>query len=339
LRGSVRSAFSGAEIPDLVLYRAFGGQSIARMPTTPCSANTGAFAGGCFDIDGLLPGSFTLAAATAPTSNYVATYWLDVPCGSLGCFPGGGTPIVVEAGQTVSGLHLLVPPRRWITGVVRDALGGPPLAGAIVLAVRSPAPGFGTYAEVDRALTDSTGRYVLDDVPAGAIDVIVSEALDRLGMRWPDEDCTTSNRFCATGSGLLRVSMPADGAVENIDFVLRSGAQITGTVLAAGEGPVAGALVILGWPLMGSSASRTTRSDAEGRFRFAALPPSATFHLAAQHPSRRGTVFHPDQWCISERCPPLSGTPLVTPGVGTLEADLQFPTEVLLRDGFEPAAP
>lgn len=339
LSGSVRSTISGAEVSDVVLYRTFGPQSLWRVPTTPCMHDMGGIAGGCFEIDGLFPGSFTLAAASAPTSNYVATYWLDVPCGSIGCFPGGGTPIVVKAGQTVSNLHLRVPPRRWVTGVVRDVLGGPPLAGATVLAMRSPAPGFGAYAEVDRAITDGMGRYVLDDVPAGAIDVIVSEARDRLGMRWPDEDCTTANRFCATGSGLLRVNMPAEGAVEDIDFMPRPGAQITGSVLVDGQGPVAGALVILAWPLMAGSATRTTRSDAEGRYRFAALPPYATFHVAAQHPSRPGTLFHPDQWCISGPCASLAGIPVVTPGIGTIEVDLQYPAVVLLRDGFEPAPP
>ncbi len=335
LRGSARSSLSGVEVSDVVLYRTSGVQSLWQVATTPCSEGVGGVAGGCFEIDGLFPGSFTLAAANAPNSNYVATYWPDVPCGATGCFPGGGTQIFVEAGQTVDGLELRVSPRRWVAGTVREATTVAPIAGATVIAMRPISPGFGAAVQIDHANTDAAGRFVLDNVPAGAIDVIVVDAADRLGRRWPDEDCTTTNRFCTTGTAPGRIAVPSQGVVDGIDIELLAGAQIAGAIRAAGEGPVAGALVLLSWAFAGSSASRTTRSDAKGNFRFGTLPPGAEFHLAAQRPLLPGTVFHPDKWCNASNCGALGGIPVTTPSVGTLEADIVMPGLRVFDDGFE----
>lgn len=337
LRGSLRSASSGTGVHDVVLYRANGGQSISRVPTVPCAVDAVASNAACFDVDGLFPGTFTLAFATLPLANHVPSYWRDMPCAVNGCSPGNGTPIEVAAGQTIDNLHATVQPRRWISGTVRAGINGPPTAGAWVIAMRPLGPpAFGAAAQIDRQLSNAAGQFVLDNLPEGPIDVIVRGVPDRLDQRWPAEDCGTENGFCARGPAPGRIAVPAAGEVGGIDFALADGAQIAGVVDVVGEGPTAGVLVTLGYKTTGSSATiGTTLTDIAGRYRFAGLQTNRDYYLAAQRQPIPGIVFYPDRWCVGAPCPAFGQVPVTINLPGTVTANLLMPADPIARDGFE----
>src|SRR5579863_9271847 len=101
---------------------------------------------GAFRIDGVVPG-MNMICTTKPEAFYPDTGW------GVNSPPGKGAPTVeVRAGQTVSGVRVVIYPGRKINGVVRDAATGAALRARFVMS-RAEAP---EYYEDDALAADGS---------------------------------------------------------------------------------------------------------------------------------------------------------------------------------------
>lgn len=334
LSGSLRARDSGAELGDVQLFR-FGATRFD-VETFACEDPARRRPGGCFDIDGLFPGTYTLVYADRSRAGFEAGYFPDVPCGAR-CLPGGGTPITLALGQAIDGLHGTVAALRGVRGTVRSAITGQPLVGATVIAVQALGA-FGLGASVDRARVRSgpDGRFVLDGLPIGAIDVVVRDVPLQADTRAPADPCTAADQWCTRWQDAGRIALPSTGWIDAIEVAVGAGSAIRGSVRSEDGMGLDGATVWLIDAVAAASASRTTSTDRQGRYAFEGLPPQGEFHLAVRSPTRfRGVVHHPDRWCVQANCGDIGGTPVVlVPGQPRL-ADLVTPGVGAFADGFE----
>jgi hypothetical protein len=338
LVGSLRARDSGAEIGDVQLWRS-GGATRTDVRTFACDDPARARTGGCFDIDGLFPGTYTLVFADRARLRFAAGYYPDQPCGER-CFFGGGTPVTVTQGQLVNGLHGTVVGLRGVRGMVRSAIDGQPLAGATVIAVQ-PQGAFGLGASVERARirTGADGRFVIDDLPAGPLDLVVRSVPVHVDTRWPSDACTPADLWCTRFADAGRIVLPATGWVNDLELTPGVGSAIAGVVRTEKALPLPDATVWLVDMAGGAAVSRTTRTDALGRYAFDGLPPLGTAHLAVRNGDTfAGVVHHPDRWCPSSACGDVGGTPVGLAAGQVIEADFVVPTSDAFADSFEPAA-
>lgn len=211
-------------------------------------------------------------------------------------------------------------------------------AGSTSLGVRLPGPGRLTGTVLDRADGRGVGGVTvrLLPVPPVAADVapLVAQTLglgDEFGRRaTPVATARAGPRggFSFTGvregrwyldvvdDGVL-VDVPASarvlasGSGGPVELWVRRGGQVRGIVLDAGGAPVAGADVALGSGAMsiieaagdGDATFRRTRTNEEGRFAFAAMPPGDGYELGVTGPGI--AVTH-----VTGIAVPADGTPV-----------------------------
>jgi hypothetical protein len=167
--------------------------------------------------------------------------------------------------------------RPAITGIVRDAVTGRPLAGARVevagsarfdawLGTRALPHGDdwdGMQERDDRALTGPEGRFLLVDLPPGRYTVVAS--LPDAGTRY------------GTASGTASVPREAGSDVPSVDLELAP-TTIAGTV----KGPAGSAAIALARVTVDGS-SESTLTDTSGEYVLAALETgSRTVRVAAR---------------------------------------------------------
>jgi protocatechuate 3,4-dioxygenase beta subunit len=220
---------------DIVVNHALGG-----MPIAPSDVRTTSAADGTFRLTDQAPGSLSLTVSHANYATAVLTRDASVEAGD---------PVVVRlsAGGT-------------ITGTVYDERGRPMPAALIVA---TP-----VLALTDRrqASTDGDGRFVLERLPAGTVNVLWILDADRGKMR-------------------IQPATVIEGETTEIEFhALEEGAEVHGTVRGAG-GPLAGAVVSL-IPLEAdgrrAESLRLTRTEEDGTYRMRGLPPGR-FLLGVVH--------------------------------------------------------
>ena len=113
-----------------------------------------------------------------------------------------------------------------IRGVIKNAVTGAPLPGAIVLTITSSKSENGTTRTKLNATADAEGRYELSDLSPGRYLIYVRSA-DPLGPK----------------GGSRIVNLRAGEHLSSIDFVLRPYGVISGRVLDDNKQPVPGATV------------------------------------------------------------------------------------------------
>lgn len=143
--------------------------------------------------------------------------------------------------------------------VVRDIV-PVPVSGTVTDSDGDPVPGATiTLTDSDgverTAITDSTGAYVIDDVPAG----------DHTFAIEPPAGYTVTS-----APGPLNVPAGSEDPITDQDFVLQEPASISGMVTAGGQG-VANAVVTVTGP--GGTVTVPTASD--GTYSVGGLPPGA----------------------------------------------------------------
>jgi RNA polymerase sigma factor (sigma-70 family) len=154
-------------------------------------------------------------------------------------------------------------PEARITGVVLDELSGQPVGGARV----ELAPGPGPNAPIDEVITDVAGRFELRGLDPGTHILAVSQG-EQIGRSAP-----LQVRFASV--------------LEGVVLTVRPGLSFAGALSDADGRPLAGAVLHLARgrdPLLGEEVGRT---DSDGAFRIAGLPPGK-YHLtmmAEGHPS------------------------------------------------------
>lgn len=160
-------------------------------------------------------------------------------------------PLVVPGGTTVRGLRLVLAAAGALEGRVVAASNGAPVAGAAIAV--SP---YLKAGDTGRAVSGADGSYVVEDLPPGSYDVVVTAQgyaeLSRRGIT-----LTAGQRFP------LELKLRGTGAVEG---VVRDAAGQPAEGVAVREG-----LRWSGGSLTGFPAE--ARTDASGHYRLAGLNP------------------------------------------------------------------
>jgi protocatechuate 3,4-dioxygenase beta subunit len=203
-----------------------------------------------------------------------------------------------------AGATLLLDRAATLAGLVVDPAGAP-VSGAELWATSRTELWPGGWP---RAWTDSQGRFRFTHLPARAAGVVLAS---RDGYR----------------SSETAIVTPAPGeAARPLRLVLEPGEAVAvGRMVGPGGAPLEGVSV----RLVGGSANRRTRSDPDGRFRFAALAPGS-YRLLAELPGfgpvERELVAGPQaDWGTLELEPAVTLAGRVTDGDGRpLERALVF---------------
>jgi len=188
--------------------------------------------GGTYSFRALAMGSYFVY--TDDYDGYVNEVYDDVTCiGS--CDPTAGTPIVVRAATTSSGIDFALAERPFgqISGRVTDAVTGQGLNGLQVTV-------WSTSGDSVRwATTDSAGHYTVTDLGAATWFVSVDAPADRLDELYRDILCPLGISHYGSGcdptTGTpVPVSLGAE--TTGIDFALDRFGTISGTVTDADTG-------------------------------------------------------------------------------------------------------
>jgi len=136
-------------------------------------------ADGTYEITGLTAGSYF---ARADAYGYVAQLYDGIACPAP-CTVTGGTPIPVALSTETPGVDFALVPYGKITGTIRDAATGLPLA------YRNVAIHDAAGAVVSYTYADSTGTYSYSGLQPGSYFVATSGSTDYVDELWENLDC------------------------------------------------------------------------------------------------------------------------------------------------------
>jgi len=276
---------------------------------------------------GLVAGSCFLL--TENWWGFIDELWQDIPCTS-GCTVTDGTPVIVVAGATTSGIDIILDPGGQIRGTITVETGGQPIGDAGVEVYDSEGVRVGT------AFADDLGVYTAGNLPTGdyfaraySWELYVSELYD-------DVSCVPE---CPWDEGVA-VAITAPTIVGSIDFSLVHGGRIEGT-LRSGLGDPVGDAEIQIFDALGNPATWTV-VDALGGFSTEPLPPESYFVVTDNQLGYVDEVWE-DVACAAF-CNPEDGSPIVLAAGGVIGLDIVLEVggtisgKVTAVDDGEPAA-
>ncbi len=170
---------------------------------------------GAWSANANLP-SNTYYAAARDVSGYFDELYQEIECP-----PGGdvtsGTPISVVAGETSLSVDFSLTASGRVAGTVRDALGGAPIAGALVRLYRE------SGEHVVGKYTDSNGGWeISSNLSSGTYFARTDGVLGYVDQLYDDLECSSE---CVVTAGTPIEVTVGDGTT-NVDFALRPSAAI-----------------------------------------------------------------------------------------------------------------
>ena len=245
----------------------------------------------------------TYYARTISSQGFITQAHSGIDC--IACTPTIGAPIAVTAGSTTTGIDFALTAGGRISGTVTDADTGAPLSdvlvqifapgGGVIISVRTNTSGFYT-SQVGLA----TGRYY----------VAALRPFDHEGQVYSNIACPV----CDVTTG-IPVSVTAGSITTGINFALRRGGKISGTVTdAATSAPLANIFV----EILNSSGDQVSSTDTDslGNYSTPAELPSGTYY--ARTFSTPGYIEELYNNIPCAGCVVTSGTPItVTAGSTT----------------------
>jgi len=171
---------------------------------------------GAYRMDGLPSGAYDVQFI--PLSPYIRQWYGGTPHAALLAGEGStgtGTPVSVALGTTTPNINAAVMEGGVITGTVTAADTGAPLLGATVT-VSSTTGDTSVFAYVDM-----DGRYTTPGLPAGDYKVQFSGS-------WDSGYLSEWNGNASSFDTAPSITVPASGAVANVNAVLDKGGSISG---------------------------------------------------------------------------------------------------------------
>jgi 5-hydroxyisourate hydrolase-like protein (transthyretin family) len=294
ISGTVTDASTGAPLANVWVHIYSSGGSYVAFTTTNGS--------GVYTTQGL-PAA-TYRARTSNSIGYVEALYDDLPCPGGVCSVTSGTPITVTVGATTSGVDFALAPGGRISGTVRDAATGLPLAGVYV-DVYSAGGSYLTYG-----YTDGAGAYTTAAALAsGTYHAVTWSSLGYVDELYDDVSCPGSG-CSVTGGAPIAVT---GGTTTGIDFALARGGRISGTVTDAATGlPLSGVTIRI-YDTGGGIVDYGSTSGS-GAYTTAALPPG-TYHARTSNAAGYVDELHDGLPCGGGACSPTSGAAIaVTAG-------------------------
>jgi hypothetical protein len=167
---------------------------------------------GLYFIDGLSAGSYF--AVTAQQTDLVAELYDNIPCPGWSCDIASGTPIVV-APDTTTDVDFALDQGGWISGVLRDAATGAPLAGDVLVFSRAG----GIARQV--GLAEDLASYTVRGLPTGTYYAFGRFDSAHLDEAFDDLPCAggrcTPEQMALIGTP---IGVTAGGTTTGIDFAL-----------------------------------------------------------------------------------------------------------------------
>ena len=275
---------------------------------TQASADTAA--DGTYTLSGLPPGNYSVVSSGF--NEYVRQLWDGFNC-PYSCSLSDGQPVTVTNGQTVSNIDFAL--QRWarISGTVRDADTGAPLANEKVHARSSS-------GSLERSVdTDENGYFQISRLRPGSYLVSAGSNNNYLRELYPELLC--GPRECDWELGSL-LSLDFDSDIGGVDFTLETGGSVAGRLTLATTGQSLSGVDV--WAQRTDLLARNrTETDAEGRYEIRGLH-SGNYWLYSSSSFSFGQgvdVVYPDLVCSEGQCPIELGTPVPvalgqqTPGI------------------------
>lgn len=166
-------------------------------------------------------------------------------------------PIAVQAGERRDGVVIELAPEGILQGVVVLRSSGEPVEGAEVLRRPAAASPWGR----ERENTDRAGRFTLHHLPAGALDLLIRHE------HYP--------------SAQIEGIEIKTGETKVVKLELSPGGSIRGLVRCEGR-PLAETTILVNAPIDLERISKSSATDASGRFEISGLPPGE-YDLQAIH--------------------------------------------------------
>lgn len=261
-------------------------------------------ASGNYVISGLLGGTFFVR--TSNSQGFVDRVYNDLEC--VGCTVTNGTPVTITPGVTTATIDFALPRGGRIRGRVLDTASNP-LQSVSVQVYRS------NGALVTSGQTAADGRYVSGTgLPAGDYFVKTFNQIGFVDRLYNNTVCLN----CSVISG-QPVTVAAGATVNDIDFALAAGGNISGTVLSAGGNPLQGVFVQIFNDTGGSSVA-TASTNGAGKFVAKGLPTGSYFAKVSNAPGFIDQLYSGTA-CLS--CAVTLGTPIPVT-VGTTTENINF---------------
>ena len=255
ISGRITNAATSATVSG-VLVRIYN--SVGQLVTTTSSSISGNYISSA-----VLPSGTYYARTISP--NFITQVYNGVDC--IACTPALGTPITVTAGSTTTGVNFALTAGGKISGTITDAATSRPIWDVLV---QFYAPGGGLIGSVR---TDFSGFYTSPvGLTTGRYYVRASNFDNYVHQVYANIECAA----CDVTTG-IPVSVTAPSTTTGINFALRTGGRISGTVTdAATSSPLANVLV----EIFNSSGDHITLAITDNLGSYTSSPalPSGTYY-------------------------------------------------------------
>jgi 5-hydroxyisourate hydrolase-like protein (transthyretin family) len=305
IKGHVRAAVGGAPVPAVPVFLGTGSGNV----WSTYSDETGAY-----ETPPLPPGTYYMSVTTA--FGYLGQVYSGFDCLRNPYCGNSRTPIPTTAGQTVTGVDFALTRGGGISGHVKDAATGSPLAGVAVGLYDGYGSPFGLTGT-----TDTDGNYVfLYPIPAGTYYLQVSEtARGYVTQVYKDVNCPS---FCLATTG-VPVTVSSGATTSGVDFALVSGGRITGRVYAAGVGTAFGGAVVEVYSASGQYHTYAT-TDAAGVYTTSKPLAAGDYYLFAKAPAPYLNQTYAGLSC-GWICPSMTTGTAVRVALGSDTTGIDFP--------------
>lgn len=288
--GHITDAATNSGVPDALVFVYTKDAEFIKYVTADSNGN--------YVVDGLATGSYI--ARTYNSSGYIDEVFDNVICEGVTCTPDGATLIQVVGGK-LTPISFALDLGGDIRGKVTDVDTGNPIEGVEVhihdLSNRHISIGF----------TDVNGNYdAFDGLPAGPYVVLALNNQGFVDELYDDIPCV--HALCSLGSATVINSIPGT-VVNNINFALKTGGRIKGTVTdSATQQPITGVQIAI-FDSFGTRVS-TGSSDASGNYTcFDGLPTGSYFVRTLNFKHYIDELFD-GIMCTAGVCDETLGTPV-----------------------------
>jgi len=215
--------------------------------------------------------------------------------------PESATPVTVSGGNTTT-VNFGITPRAEGTGSISGQVTsqGTPIESAVVVALST----LNDNADFYTALAGADGSYTIPGLPEGEYYVICF-AEGYIGEMYDDAYDPSTATLATVGSGEtggIDFDLQRDRCIVNDNG---KGGVVFGKVADKSSRGIGGATVYL--TDASGSVIGSARSDADGRYRLANVPPSGNYHAYAVNPGYQ-TRYNGDVTTLAESTPLTVGT-------------------------------
>src|SRR5581483_1836155 len=283
-------------------------------------------ASGVYTLTSLLAGTYFVR--TSNTVGFVDQLYTGLPCIGF-CYDPAGTPVVVAANATASGVNFALAAGGAISGTVTAAAGGVGLA-QVFVQVYDAAGQFQTSTT-----TDASGNYTTAALPSGTHFVNVSNALGFVDQLYNGISCPLAGCVPTTGTP---VPVTAPAATPHIDFALALGGTINGTVTAAVGGAPLSDLTIQIFSAGTGAFVGAVKTDASGNYSALGLAAGTYYVGTFSPPQGYANRLYNNVPCPAS-CAGVAGDPVaVVAGSATNGINISLPLAATAPTLTQPAS-